>query len=46
MLDQKLDQNSVNNAEQSFKSGIPKNDTKIYITMDFLALKKGLIIRG
>ena len=33
--------NTVNNTEESFKSGIPKNGRKIDITFDFLALKKG-----
>ena len=37
---------TVNNTEQSFKSGIPKNDRKIDITFYFLALKKGLVVRG
>ena len=30
-LNQKLDQNTVNNTEESFKSWIPKNDRKIHI---------------
>ena len=38
--------NTVNNTEESFKSGIPKNDRKIDISFDFLALKKGVMVRS
>ena len=41
-----LIKNTVNNIERSFKSGILKNDRKIDITFYFLALKKGLVVRG
>ena len=32
--------NTVNNTAESFKSGIPKNDRKIDIIFDFLALQE------
>ena len=46
LLSKSLIKNTVNNTEESFKSGIPKNDRKIDITFDFLALKKGPHGRG
>ena len=38
--------NTVNNTEESFKSGIPMNDIKIDITFYFWPLQKGLIVGG
>ena len=43
MFDKNSIKSRVYNTEQSFKSGILKNNRKIDIPFDFLALEKGLV---